>query len=36
MNAPDKNLNQHPNFNKSDASIDPKHCTLLKIQKNIR
>ena len=23
MNAPDKNINQHPDFNKSDAAIDP-------------
>ena len=35
MNAPDKNLNQHPNFNKSDASIDPKALQPFKNSKKI-
>jgi phosphomethylpyrimidine synthase len=35
MNAPDKNLNQHPNFNKSDASIDPKALHSFKNSKKI-
>ena len=35
MNAPDKNINQHPNFNKSDASIDPKALHSFKNSKKI-
>jgi len=37
MNAPDKNINQQPDFNKSDATIDPNALHSFKnSKKNIR
>ena len=35
MNAPDKNINQHPDFNKSDAAIDPNALHSFKNSKKI-
>ena len=35
MNAPDKNINQQPDFNKSDATIDPKALHSFKNSKKI-
>ena len=35
MNAPDKNINQQPDFNKSDASIDPNALHSFKNSKKI-
>ena len=35
MNAPDKNINQHPDFNKSDATIDPNALHSFKNSKKI-
>ena len=35
MNAPEKNINQHPNFNKSDATIDPNALHSFKNSKKI-